>query len=61
MDSLGRHFVNEIREKDITDTLDILNWYRNLYYKEADGTERNIMAWTIDRLFSEYGKELGIR
>ena len=54
MDNLGKYFVEEIEEKNITDPLEILNWYRNLYYKETDGTERYIMAWTINDVFAKH-------
>ena len=50
-------FVEEIEKYNITDPLEILNWYRNLYYKEANGTERYIMAWAINELFMKYKEE----
>ena len=53
-------FVREVYAKDITDPLDVLNWYRNLYYKEGIDTERGLMAWTINDLFTKYKKELGL-
>lgn len=30
--------------------LNILNWYRNLFYKEPTGTERHMVAWAINDL-----------
>ena len=48
------YFVEEVMKCDITDPLDILNWYRNLYYKEASNTERGIMAEAINSLFMKY-------
>ena len=54
IDSLENSFVREIKDKNITDELEILNWYRNLYYKETDGTERHTMAWAINNAFANY-------
>ena len=51
-------FVKEVKEKNITDPLDILNWYRNLYHAEDNHTEHGIMAWAINDLFVKYKKEL---
>lgn len=47
-------FVKEIIDKDIQGVLEILNWYRNLYYKEELNTERGVMALTINSLFMKY-------
>lgn len=47
-------FVREVKEKNITDPLEILNWYRNLYHAEDNHTEHGIMAWTINDLFTKY-------
>lgn len=47
-------FVKEVLVKDIREPLDILNWYRNLYYKEGITTERGLMAITINDLFMKY-------
>ena len=55
-----RFFVEEVEKHNMTDPLEILNWYRNLYYKESDGTERNIMSCAINDLLVKYKKELGI-
>jgi len=44
-------FVEEVIEDNITDHMEILNWYRNLYYKEGSNTERGIMANAINDLF----------
>lgn len=44
-------FVKEVHDYNITDPLEILNWYRNLYYKEDANTERGLMATTINNLF----------
>lgn len=32
---------------------DVLNWYRNLYYKEDNRTEQGIMANAINELFMD--------
>lgn len=53
-------FIEGIENKNMEDPLEILNWYRNLYYKETSGTERSVMAWAINDLFSRYKKELGL-
>ena len=51
------HFVEEIHKNNMTDPLEILNWYRNLYYKEGLNTERGMMAVAINALFMKYKKE----
>ena len=48
------HFVEEIHKNNMTDPLEILNWYRNLYYKEGLNTERGMMAVAINALFMKY-------
>lgn len=53
-------FVREVYKEDMTDPLEILNWYRNLYYKEGNHTERGLMAMTINDLFMRYKKELNL-
>ena len=52
-------FVEEVIEDNITDPLEILNWYRNLYYTEGSNTERSNMANAINDLFMKYRKEFG--
>lgn len=47
-------FVREVREKNISDELDILNWYRNLYYQEDPCTERGIMMRAINDYFVKH-------
>lgn len=47
-------FVEEVVEDHITDPVEILNWYRNLYHTEPSGTERGIMADAINSLFMKY-------
>lgn len=46
-------FVREIKEKNIIDPLEILNWYRNLYHTEDNHTEHGIVAYAINDLFTE--------
>ena len=48
------YFVREIFKNDMQDPLEILNWYRNLYYKEGADTERGFMARVINTLLTEY-------
>lgn len=45
--------VHEIISNGATLNTDILNWYRNLYYKEGNDTERGIIANVINNLFME--------
>lgn len=56
-DFLEQVFIREIKEKNITDPMDILNWYRNLYHTEDNHTERGIVAAAINDLFVEYNKK----
>lgn len=51
-------FVKEVYAKDMRDPLDILNWYRNLYYKEGLDTERGLMANTINDLFMQMNAKM---
>ena len=53
-------FVAEVKKYDMTDPLEILNWYRNLYHCEDNHTEQGIMAYAINDLFVKYKKELGL-
>lgn len=48
-DFLEEHFVKGAEKCDSPE--DILNWYRNLYYKEDEGTERRIVAEAINEFF----------
>lgn len=53
-------FLNGINKlKNPNNCFDILNWYRNLYYKEEQNTERGKMAWVINEVFMKL-KELGV-
>lgn len=51
-------FTEEVIEDNMEDPLEILNWYRNLYYTEPSNTERGIMANAINDLFMKYRKVL---
>ena len=48
-DFLEEHFVKDAENCHSSE--DILNWYRNLYYKEDQHTERRIMAEAINNYF----------
>ena len=45
--------------KDMDNCMDILNWYRNLYYKEENSTEHGIMANAINKMFMR-AKSIGV-
>ena len=51
MDEYGQYFIFNIKPSD--SYMEILNWYRNLYYTENTNTERGIVAWAINELFKE--------
>ena len=44
-------FIDGVKPED--DYFQILNWYRNLNYKEGSNTERGIMAMAINDLFMD--------
>lgn len=48
--NLNEMFVEEVENSNMT-PIEILNWYRNFYYKEAVGTECRIMAEAINDIF----------
>lgn len=48
-DFLEEYFVKGVEK--CKNPEDVLNWYRNLYYKEDTGTERRIMAEAINEFF----------
>lgn len=54
MKHLEDWFVEEVKASNMTDPLEILNWYRNLYYTMSDNTEEGIMARAINDLFMKY-------
>ena len=54
---LNEYFVKGCNKLD--GCMNILNWYRNLYYKEEPNTEHGIMARAINDMFMK-AKELGI-
>lgn len=47
-------FVREVKKHNMTDPLDILNWYRNLYHCEDNHIEQGIVANAINDLFVKY-------
>ena len=51
---LKNYFVQAVEEYNMTKPLEILNWYRNLYYKEEAHTEHRIMAEAINNLLMAY-------
>lgn len=55
-DFLEEHFVKGAEECSSPE--DILNWYRNLYYKEDKNTERRIVAEAINEFFVKKLPEL---
>ena len=44
-------FVKEVKECNMTDPFEILNWYRNLYHAEDNHTEHGIVAYAINDVF----------
>ena len=54
MKELEKYFVEEVKEFNMIDPIEILNWYRNLYYTENNNTEHGIMARAINDLFMKY-------
>ena len=48
--NVSKYFVEEVENSNMT-PIEILNWYRNFYYKEAVGTECRIMAEAINDIF----------
>ena len=52
MDNLEKYFIENIKSTD--SSIDILNWYRNLYYKEEPDTERGVVARAINNLFISF-------
>lgn len=49
MDNQEKYFIEEC--KNIKGYMNILNFYRNLYYKDEPDTERGLMARTINEMF----------
>lgn len=56
----GNTFVREVKERNMTDPFEILNWYRNLYHTEDNHMEQGIMAYAINDVFMKY-KELQVK
>ena len=46
-------FVRGVNEMEKKSALEILNWYRNLYYNKDEYSERGIMVKAIDELINE--------
>lgn len=57
MDNREKYFVEKC--KNIKGYMNILNFYRNLYYQDEPNTEHGIMARTINELFME-AKQRGV-
>ena len=53
------HFVEGVENYHMTNPLEILNWYRNLYYQEDCHSEQRIMAEAINNLFMKYKDVFG--
>ena len=56
MNKLEETFVDGVKElnrNEMDTPLEILNWYRNLYYKEHNDSEHIMMACAINTLFEE--------
>ena len=49
MDEMEHYFISNVKRSDTH--VEVLNWYRNLYYTENTNTERGIMARAINDLF----------
>lgn len=47
---VSKYFIEEVENSNMS-PIEILNWYRNFYYKEAVGTECRIMAEAINDIF----------
>lgn len=56
-DDLEKWFVDGCKHYDRS--IEILNWYRNLYYKELPNTEREKMARAINDVFMTL-KNMGV-
>lgn len=57
MDNREKYFVEKC--KNIKGYMNILNFYRNLYYQDEPNTEHSIMARTINEMFME-AKQRGV-
>lgn len=55
----NNYFIDGIEKYHMTNPLEILNWYRNLYYQEEFPSERRIMAEAINNLFMKYKDVFG--
>lgn len=50
-------FVDGVHKLEPKDAPNILNWYRNLYYKEELTTERGIVADALNDILPDYVKQ----
>jgi len=57
MDNREKYFVEKC--KNIKGYMNILNFYRNLYYQDEPDTEHGIMARIINEMFME-AKQRGV-
>ena len=57
MDNREKYFVEKC--KNIKGCMNILNWYRNLYYQDEPDTEHGMMARAINETFMKL-KELDV-
>ena len=57
MDNREKYFVEKCN--NIKGCMNILNFYRNLYYQDEPNTEHGIMAKTINEMFMK-SKELNV-
>ena len=58
MVSVDNLFVKEVKKHNMTDPLEILNWYQNLYHCEDNHTEQGVMVCAINDLFMKYKDKL---
>lgn len=54
---VSKYFVEGCEK--VNGCMNILNWYRNLYYKEEVNTEQGIMARAINDMFMK-AKSIGV-
>lgn len=52
MDKIGKSFVEYVENNELTN-VEVLNYYRNLFYDEPVRTERYVIATAINMLFNK--------
>lgn len=57
-EEIENNFVKGLKAYPSDSCWDILNWYRNLYHKENDNTERGIVARAINEALVEHHSKL---